>query len=98
MSQTIKEIWNGIFAARQVKNVVWKVEGDGGLFGTATKVTRKDAMLVESAAELYHAGTAFANEIKRLRKALVENNLAEYNSDGKFVEKFQSDTESNLTK
>ena len=93
MAKSLKEIWNDLFSNGHVKNVVWKVEGRGVF---APVVSRTDAVEVEAAKELYYVADAFREEIGRLRKVLVENELAEYDSDGNFVEKFTSDTPRNI--
>jgi len=94
MAKSLKEIWNDLWSNGHVKNVVWIVESRGVF---APTVSRTDAVKVEAAAELYHVADAFRKEIGRLRKVLVENELAEYDSDGNFVEKFTSDTPKNIS-
>ena len=96
MAKNIKEIWKDAYTNGQVKNVVWKVKKNLGFMSVHHEHIREDAMHVDAAAELYHAANAYGKEIKRLRKVLVENGLAEYNSDGEFVENFTSSTEPNI--
>ena len=96
MARSIKEIWADAYNSGNVKNVVWAVKPGRGILSDHRIPVHEDAMHINTAAELYHAADTFGKEIKRLRKVLVENDLAEYNSDGEFVEKFTTSTKSNI--